>query len=100
MNTESLPEYPPDTVPDQLATLRKLRTLGLRPGDDGPVAELTWRGATWAGLYDLATCEPTGHYSTAQALRAHHICQLCGMDTGDRISPTLGTCHSCIVRTR
>lgn len=98
----TIPHYEPHTAPDGLATLRQLRTLGLRPGGSDPVAELVWRGGSWAALYRIEDCKPKwpmtpGRWRSVEAmLQARRICPVCGIDVGYCISRRHGACGLCL----
>lgn len=100
----TIPSYEPHTAPEGLATLRQLRTLGLRPGGSDPVAQLVWRGGSWAALYRVVDCLPKRPMTPARRrsidamLAARRICPTCGIDVGYCISRRLGACGLCIAR--
>ncbi|MFB7517440.1 RRQRL motif-containing zinc-binding protein [Streptomyces sp. NPDC056144] len=101
----AIPVYPWRLAPEGLATVRQLRSLGLRPGGQDVVAQLERprrrRGALVAFLYriDLALpvrpMTPAKRAALAKANAARRLCPECGRDAGYRIPPSLGMCTPC-----
>ncbi|MEG8280975.1 RRQRL motif-containing zinc-binding protein [Streptomyces sp. AHA2] len=67
-----------------LATRRQLRSMGLSPGGQEPVARLIWRkGGRWAWLYRVDLAKPKRKPTLAQelaldkAMAARQTCPLC-----------------------
>lgn len=92
----------------ELATLRQLRAMGLRPGGQDPVAVLVFghrasnrRRVERANLYLVARALPKRHATPAQraaiakALRARRRCQVCGRVQDYYLSTTSRLCERC-----
>ncbi|WP_198047305.1 RRQRL motif-containing zinc-binding protein [Kutzneria sp. 744] len=103
-----LPLLPVGWAPKPLlATVRQLKTLGLRPGGHDPVAVLygysRTGGAQWfANLYLISTAKPmlamtpAKWRALAKANLARRCCPECGRDRGYIIAPSLGMCFPCV----
>lgn len=98
-----LPTYPWRLAPAGLATRRQLRTQGLRPGGQEPVAQiLCRRGQRVAYLYEVARAKPVRpmtdarRRALARAMKARRTCPKCHV-TYDFCLPlrTLGSCLPC-----
>jgi hypothetical protein len=97
-----LPTYPYRFAPNGLATLRQLRTMGLRPGGQPIAAQILWRrGKRVAYLYDIAKAKPARQASPAQlaaigkALQARRTCSTCGQVKVYYIPRRYGECLDC-----
>ena len=101
-----MPTFGFGKAPSGLATRRQLRALGMCPGGQDHVAELSWhRGQRWARLYRVDLARPKRIPSPAQlaaldkalaALRAKETCPDCGQHVGYRLDPDNGrTCCYC-----
>lgn len=91
-----------------LATFRQLRTAGLRPGGQDPVAVLVFQHAKphrrcieHASLYLIDAAKPKRTATAAQrdaiakALAARRTCQLCGREQDHYLSTTSRLCVPC-----
>jgi hypothetical protein len=85
---DGLPTFSFRNAPAGLATLRQLRTMGLRPNGQDPAAQLKWwrkgRGPQWAALYLIARAAPKRtatvrqRWAIERALAARRQCSRCG----------------------
>ncbi|MFE9360331.1 RRQRL motif-containing zinc-binding protein [Streptomyces olivaceoviridis] len=99
----SFPEYRFKQAPKGLATRRQLRAMGLRPGGQEPVAQLTWRsGKRFAWLYRIDLAKPKRTPTLAQewaldrAMAARQTCPECGRRYFHCLRlRTVGTCEEC-----
>ncbi|PJT50400.1 hypothetical protein CWI85_12370 [Streptomyces albidoflavus] len=102
----TIPVYPWHLAPEDLATRRQLRALGLRPGGQPVVAELQrprrrGRPPLVGYLYRVDQAKPVRPMTPgrtralAAALRARRICPQCRRDAGYCIPTSLGACASC-----
>lgn len=98
-----LPTYPYRSAPDGYATLRQLRTQGLRPGGQEPSAQILWRrGLRIAYLYKIEAAKPKRTATPAQlavienALRARRTCPTCGDEKWYYIPRRHGECNDCV----
>jgi hypothetical protein len=96
------PTYPYRCAPQHLATIRQLRTMGLRPGGHDPVAQILWRrGTRVAYLYRIAaakpkrTATPAQHAAIARALLARRTCPTCTQVRDYYIPRRTGECLTC-----
>ncbi len=99
-----LPTYPFHYAPTGLATRRQLRTLGLRPNGQDPVAQILWRHRAHrrvAYLYRLDLAKPKRTATAAQlaavakALTARRTCRHCGITRPYYIPRSTGACLVC-----
>jgi hypothetical protein len=99
----SFPEYSFKQAPKGLATRRQLREMGLRPGGQEPVAQLTWRGGKrFAWLYRIDLAKPVRPMTLAQewaldrAMAARQTCPECGRRYFHCLRlRTVGSCEEC-----
>jgi hypothetical protein len=101
----ALPVYRWRLAPDGLATRRKLRALGLRPGGQDVTAQIERprhrRGPLVAYLYRVDAAKPVRPMTPARwaalakANAARRLCPECGRDAGYVIPPSLGMCTPC-----
>lgn len=98
------PTFPWLGAPEDLATVRQLRSDGLRPGGQQPVAQLFWRHRAQrrvAYLYrrDLAkpkrTATPAQRAAIARALLARRTCRTCEQVKPYYIPRRYGECLTC-----
>ncbi|MDE3724755.1 hypothetical protein PWG71_25495 [Nocardiopsis sp. N85] len=102
-----IPTYPRNLAPAGLATRTQLRSMGLRPGGQEPVAQLMWRstcggsrdGTRVAYLYrvDLALpvrpMTPAKQAALDKAMQARRTCCDCGLEHPYCLPTSLGrTC--------
>jgi hypothetical protein len=80
---DGLPTFGYGQAPEGLATHRQLRTAGLRPGGQEPVARIVWhRGRRFAWLYLVDRAAPKRQPSPAQlaaldrAMAARRFCRV------------------------
>lgn len=97
-----IPTYPWHWAPKHLHTRRQLRTLGLRPGGQQPIAQILWRrGLRVAYLYraDLALprrqATPAQLTALAKALAARRTCPVCGTEKAYCMPRSTGQCNDC-----
>jgi hypothetical protein len=98
-----LPAFRFRAAPSGLATRRQLRTAGLCPGGQEPVAVLTWRrGRRWAWLYRVDLARPKRVPSVAQlaaldrAMLVRRRCETCGTDAGFCLPRSDRRCWPCV----
>ncbi len=100
----SLPTYPWRWAPQGLATVRQLRTAGLRPNGQDPAAQILWRGVGGvrvAYLYQVDAAKPKRTATPAQlvaigrALAARRTCPTCRITRAYYIPRSLGECITC-----
>jgi hypothetical protein len=98
------PTYPYRAAPDGYATIRQLRTRGLRPGGQPVVAQILWRHRNQrriAYLYAIETAKPkrnatpAQHAAIAKALLARRTCRTCGQEKPYYIPRRFGECLDC-----
>lgn len=103
-NRHGIPTYPWRTAPEGYATIRQLRTQGLRPGGQHVQAQILWRHEKHvrvAHLYRIADAKPKRTATSAQlvaitkALRARRTCTTCGQEKDYYIPTSLGCCLDC-----
>lgn len=99
-----LPAFGFKAAPSGLATRRQLRSAGLCPGGQSPVAVLTWRrGGRWAWLYRVDTAQPKRTPSPGQvaalgaAMAVRRSCETCGQDAGYYLPRSDRRCGPCVV---
>ncbi|MEV6524666.1 RRQRL motif-containing zinc-binding protein [Longispora sp. NPDC051575] len=97
-----IPVYRFNLAPSGLATVRQLRSLGLRPGGQDVVGEISWRkGRRVAYLYDITKALPKRQATPAQlaaigrALLARRTCSTCGEVKEYYIPRRYGECLGC-----
>jgi hypothetical protein len=99
-----LPTYPWHCAPDGLATMRQLRSIGLRPAGQPVTAQIIWRHRgkrRIAYLYRTDQAAPKRLATAAQlaavatALRARRTCLSCGAEKPYYIPKSLGECLDC-----
>jgi hypothetical protein len=99
-----LPTYPWQLAPGGLATRRQLRSDGLRPGGQSPVAQVMWqrrRTVQVAYLYRVDRALPVRPMTSpksralAATMLARRTCPICRTDRGYVISVRLGMCVPC-----
>lgn len=100
-----LPTFPYRWAPTDLATVRQLRTAGLRPGGQDIAAQILWRHRKHtrvAYLYPIAGAKPKRTATPAQlaavhkALTARRTCPTCGQVKDYYIPRRYGECLDCI----
>ncbi|MFE4373284.1 RRQRL motif-containing zinc-binding protein [Streptomyces sp. NPDC056835] len=101
----TLPVFRWRMAPDGYATLRQLRSKGLRPGGQGVAAQLERprrrRPPLVAHLYRIDQAKPVrpmtpGRWRAHDAMmRARRTCPQCRTDAGYCIPPSLGMCVTC-----
>jgi hypothetical protein len=99
-----LPTYPYHCAPNGLATMRQLRSSGLRPAGQPIIAQIIWRHRgrrRIAYLYRTDQAAPKRLATAAQlaaieaALRARRTCLSCGAEKPYYIPKSLGECLDC-----
>ncbi|MCZ4102664.1 RRQRL motif-containing zinc-binding protein [Streptomyces sp. H39-C1] len=100
-----LPTWPFRMAPQEYATRRQLRALGLRPGGQPIAGQVLWRSrrrkTEAAYLFLIADAKPVRPMTPARwasvhgALRARRICRLCHTEREYEISRRLGACNIC-----
>lgn len=97
-----IPTYPYRWAPEDYATRRQLRTLGLRPGGQDIAAQILWRrGKRVAYLYRLDLAKPKRAATPAQlaavakALKARRTCGSCRQVKPYYIPTRWGECIDC-----
>ncbi|MEU9202306.1 RRQRL motif-containing zinc-binding protein [Streptomyces sp. NPDC048332] len=101
----TIPVYRWRLAPDGYATIRQLRTRGLRPGGQDVAAVLERprkrRGPLVAYLYRIDRAKPVRPMTPARwaalakANAAQQVCPHCHRDAGYRIPTSLGMCVTC-----
>lgn len=101
----ALPVYRWRLAPPGYATVRQLRSLGLRPGGQDVAAVLErprrQRGPLVAYLYlvdrakPVRPMTPAKRAALAKANAARQVCPSCHQDAGYRIPSSLGMCVPC-----
>jgi hypothetical protein len=98
------PTFPYRQAPQGLATRRQLRSDGLSPGGNDPVAQILWKHhgkRRTAFLYrrDLAAPKriptPAQLAAVAKALIARRTCDACGITRPYYIPRSTGACLDC-----
>jgi len=109
VDPELIDRWDDDAATDgHMATRRQLRTMGLRPGGQGPVAVLLFahrqpnrRRVEHAWLYLTATARPKRTATPAQrtaitrALAARRTCRRCAREQGYYLSTISQLCRGC-----
>ena len=105
-----LPTYPWGmawTAAEDMATLKQLAVMGLRPGSSHPDAQLMWRsrrarnGVHTAALYRISEAQPKDEFTEARArglaaaMRARRTCPTCRQVFVYVIPTSLGECPAC-----
>ncbi|MEV6488554.1 RRQRL motif-containing zinc-binding protein [Actinoplanes sp. NPDC051633] len=98
------PTFPFRNAPDGLATRRQLRSKGLRPNGQDPIAQILWRHRKQrriAYLYRIDLAAPKRTATAAQlaaldkANRAKRVCPACGQLKPYQIPRRTGACLDC-----
>jgi hypothetical protein len=102
-----IPTFPFKMAPEGFATVRQLRSRGLRPGGQTVAAQLIWRrGDRRAYLYRIDLAEPKRQATPAQraaihkALIARRTCPVCDQLKTYYIPRRTGACLDCAEVTR
>jgi hypothetical protein len=99
-----LPTYPYRWAPSIYATVRQLRTRGLRPGGQQPAAQILWKHAgrrrvAYLYLVCLAlpkrTATPAQLIAIGKALTARMTCGACGSVHEYCMPKSTGVCNEC-----
>ncbi|MEU7832877.1 RRQRL motif-containing zinc-binding protein [Nonomuraea sp. NPDC049129] len=101
-----IPTYPRKKIPPHLRTLRQLAAEGLRPGGQGPQAQVLWCSrlpgpprVRTAYLYDvrfaLPKRAPSPRATLSKASVSRRTCSECLTDVGYVLPRHLGVCLDC-----
>ena len=99
-----IPTYPYRWAPSGLYTIRQLRTRGLRPGGQQPIAQILWNHhgkRRVAYLYSADLALPKRQATAAQldaigkALAARRTCAVCGTEKDYCMPRSTGQCNDC-----
>lgn len=97
----TIPVFKRLCAPQGLATKRQLRARGLRPGGQGPVAEVETRGPRNGLLYEIAKARPVRpmtlakEYALDKAMAARQTCGTCRRRYHFVLPTSLPSCLEC-----
>lgn len=97
----TIPVFKRLCAPQGLATKRQLRARGLRPGGQGPVAEVETRGPRNGLLYEIAKAQPVRpmtlakEYALDKAMAARQTCGTCHRRYHFVLPTSLTSCLEC-----
>lgn len=97
----TIPVFKRLCAPSGYATKRQLRSMGLRPGGQEPVAEVETRGPKNGLLYEIAKARPVRPMTLAKefaldrAMAARQTCGTCGRRYFFVLPTSLKSCLEC-----
>ncbi|MER6640993.1 RRQRL motif-containing zinc-binding protein [Streptomyces microflavus] len=97
----TIPVFKRLCAPQGLATKRQLRARGLRPGGQGPVAEVETRGPRNGLLYEIVKARPVRpmtlakEYALDKAMAARQTCGTCQRRYHFVLPTSLTSCLEC-----